>query len=51
ENLVITPHIGSASEGSRREMCLMAARNLLAGIKGRRLEHCVNEELYQLKGM
>ncbi|MCH8225768.1 MAG: D-glycerate dehydrogenase, partial [Chloroflexi bacterium] len=48
ENLVITPHIGSASEGSRREMCLMAARNLLAGIKGRRLEHCVNQELYQL---
>ena len=51
ENLVVTPHIGSASEGSRRAMCLMAARNLLAGIKGRRLEHCVNEELYQLKGM
>ena len=51
ENLVVTPHIGSASEESRRAMCLMAARNLLAGIKGRRLEHCVNEELYQLKGM
>jgi glyoxylate reductase len=51
ENLVVTPHIGSASEESRRQMCLMAARNLLAGIKGRRLEHCVNEELYQLKGI
>ena len=51
ENLVVTPHIGSASEESRREMCLMAARNLLAGIKGHRLEHCVNEELYQVKGI
>lgn len=51
ENLVVTPHIGSASEESRRAMCLMAARNLLAGIKGRRLEHCVNEQLYQRKGM
>ena len=51
ENLVVTPHIGSASEASRREMCLLAARNLLAGIKGQRLEHCVNEELYQAKGI
>lgn len=51
ENLVVTPHIGSASEESRREMCLMAARNLLAGIKGDRLEHCVNQELYEAKGI
>lgn len=51
ENLVVTPHIGSASEASRREMCLLAARNLVAGIHGRRLEHCVNQELYQIKGI
>ena len=49
DNLVVTPHIGSASEESRREMGLLAARNLLAGIKGQRLEHCVNQELYQAK--
>ena len=51
ENLVVTPHIGSASGESRRETCLLAARNLLAGIKGQRLEHCVNQELYEAKGI
>lgn len=51
DNLVVTPHIGSASEESRGEMCLLAARNLLAGITGRRLEQCVNPEVYQAKGI
>jgi len=51
DNLVITPHIGSASEGSRRAMCLLAARNLIAGLKGKPLECCANPELYKTKGM
>ena len=51
DNLVITPHIGSASTGSRRETCLLAARNLIAGIQGQRLEQCVNPELYEEKGI
>ena len=42
DNLVITPHIGSASVASRREMCMLAARNLLAGLAGQRMEHCAN---------
>ena len=46
DNLVITPHIGSAGMESRRSMCMLAARNLLAGIKGERLVHCVNPEVY-----
>ena len=33
DNLVITPHIGSASEATRRATCLLAARNLVAGLK------------------
>jgi glyoxylate reductase len=49
DNLVITPHVGSASEGSRRAMCLLAARNLIAGLKGQRLECCANPELYKIK--
>jgi len=49
ENLLVTPHIGSASVSSRRAMCLMAARNLLAGLKGQRLEACANGDLYQVK--
>ena len=50
ENLVITPHIGSASVASRRETCMVAARNLVAGIDGQRLEYCANPELYPSKG-
>ena len=51
ENLVITPHIGSASVASRRETCMVAARNLVAGIAGQRLEYCANPELYPSKGL
>ena len=46
DNLVVTPHIGSASVGSRRAMAMLAARNLLAGLKGEPLIHCVNPEVY-----
>jgi glyoxylate reductase len=46
ENLVIVPHIGSSSQTTRRNMCLLAARNLLAGLQDRRLEQCANPELY-----
>jgi glyoxylate reductase len=51
DNLVVTPHIGSASLASRREMCLVAARNLVGGLKGQRLEYCANPELYPSKGI
>ena len=46
DNVIVTPHIGSASMGSRKSMCLLAARNLLAGVKGERLVHCFNPEVY-----
>ena len=46
DNLVITPHIGSAGMESRRNMCMLAAKNMLAGLKGERLVHCVNPEVY-----
>ena len=49
DNVTITPHIGSASSLSRRRMGLMAARNLLAGLQGESLEHCVNPEVYKTK--
>lgn len=51
DNVVVLPHIGSASNRSRREMCLMAARNLVAGLNGERLEQCVNPELYESLGI
>jgi glyoxylate reductase len=51
DNLTITPHIGSASIISRQRVCLMAARNLLAGIQGERLESCANPEVYVARGI
>ena len=46
DSVVVTPHVGSASRGSRRAMCMLAARNLLAGVRGERLVHCCNPEVY-----
>ncbi|MBI3167371.1 MAG: D-glycerate dehydrogenase [Chloroflexi bacterium] len=47
ENCVIVPHIGSASEKTRDDMARLAALNLIAGLKGERLPHCVNPEVYE----
>ena len=51
DNVVVLPHIGSASNRSRREMHLLAARNLIAGLKGERLEECANPEVYESLGI
>ncbi len=45
-NCIIVPHIASASIATRNHMAEMAARNLLAGIRGERLPHCVNPQVY-----
>jgi lactate dehydrogenase-like 2-hydroxyacid dehydrogenase len=41
-NLLIVPHIGSATHGTRRRMAELACENLLAGVTGRPLPSCVN---------
>ena len=51
DNVVVLPHIGSASNRSRREMHLLAARNLVAGLNGERLEACANPEVYESLGI
>ena len=45
ENLIIVPHIGSASHQARSKMAQMAVQNLIAGLLGERLPHCVNPEV------
>jgi glyoxylate reductase len=45
-NCLVTPHIGSATHGTRRRMAEMACENLLAGLEGRPLPNCVNREVY-----
>jgi glyoxylate reductase len=49
ENCIIVPHIASASRETRQKMSLMAAENLIAGLKGERLPNCANPEVYERK--
>ena len=46
DNIVITPHLGSASITARDNMSWMAAKNLVAGLKGEQLPNCVNPQVY-----
>ncbi len=45
-NVVLLPHIGSASHATRERMASMAVDNCIAGLRGERLPHCVNPEVY-----
>ena len=47
DNLIIAPHIASASKVTRDKMAWMAAKNLIAGLKGERLPNCVNPQVYK----
>jgi glyoxylate reductase len=44
-NVVIVPHIGSASYRTRTKMAIMAAKNLISALKGERPEFLVNSEV------
>ncbi|MFP3130221.1 MAG: NAD(P)-dependent oxidoreductase, partial [Nitrososphaeria archaeon] len=37
ENVVLTPHIGSATHETRQKMAEVSVKNLLAGIKGEQM--------------
>jgi len=47
ENCLIVPHLGSASHHTRDMMSVLAAQNLIAGLKGERLPNCINPEVYE----
>ncbi len=42
DNVVLLPHVGSATIETRTRMGLMAAANLLAGLRGERPPNCLN---------
>jgi len=44
DNIIITPHIASGSFTTRENMALLAAENLLAGLRGEIPPTCVNPE-------
>lgn len=43
----VLPHIGSATVETRNAMSVLAARNIIAGLKGEHLPHIVNPEVYK----
>jgi glyoxylate reductase len=43
-NLLVTPHIASASVATRERMAEMAVENLLTALEGKAPPHCVNPE-------
>ena len=48
-NALVTPHIASASVAARRGMAMMAAQNLLAGLRGELMPYCLNPEAAQFR--
>jgi glyoxylate reductase len=42
DNVVLLPHVGSATVETRTKMALLAAENLIAGLAGRRPRNCLN---------
>ena len=46
-NLLVIPHLGSATHATREKMADMAVDNLLAGLAGERMPNCANPEAYE----
>jgi glyoxylate reductase len=46
ENVVLLPHIGSATYETRANMAVVAAQNLLDGMNGIKPVNCVNPEIF-----
>jgi glyoxylate reductase len=48
DNVVLLPHVGSATVETRRRMAVLAVDNLLAGLQGRIPSNCLNCELLRM---
>jgi lactate dehydrogenase-like 2-hydroxyacid dehydrogenase len=46
-NVAVLPHIGSATVETRNAMAVIAAKNVIAGLRGERLMSVVNPEVYR----
>jgi lactate dehydrogenase-like 2-hydroxyacid dehydrogenase len=46
-NCLVVPHIGSATVSTRERMSVIAADNLLAGLRGETMPHCANPAVYE----
>lgn len=50
-NVIVAPHIASATVGTRNAMAEICADNLLAGLNGKPLPCCVNPEVAKQRGI
>ena len=46
-NVCVLPHIGSATEETRNAIATLAAKNIIAGLRGERLPNIINPEVYK----
>ena len=51
DNVVVAPHISSASHETRSKMAEMVAENLVAFFEGRTLPNLVNPEVMQVRSL
>lgn len=49
DNIVIQPHSASATVETRTKMAIMAAENMIAGLKGKIPPNCINPEVFNKK--
>ena len=47
KNVVVQPHSASATTESRTKMAIMAAENMITGLKGEKPPNCVNPEVFK----
>ena len=48
-NAAVLPHIGTATDTTRNAMATIAAKNVIAGLSGKRIPFPVNPEVYDHK--
>jgi len=50
ENVVLLPHIGSATQDTRGQMAVVAAKNAMTMLRGKRPKNIVNPEVFKSPG-
>ena len=48
DNVILQPHSASATAESRTNMAIMAAKNMLAGLKREKPANCINPEVFNI---
>jgi glyoxylate reductase len=49
DNVVLQPHTGSATIETRTKMAIIAAENMIAGLKGKLPPNCINKQVFSKK--